>query len=90
MEKEINKNFKGLVKRGEYEKAVRVATTFNPEQPEYSARRYCIERLAEANIISETFDPVKLSIVRAEKDTLDGPLKRVYVIENKAPWLGGK
>ena len=44
----------------------------------------------EGNIVNEVYSPLKLSLVRREKDALDGPLKRIYIVQNKAPWLGGK
>lgn len=87
---EIDKNFKRWVKEGEYRTAVGVARRFSPERAEESARRYCIERLAEGNIISEVYDPIKVSLVKKEKDVLDGPLKRVYIIRNRKPWMGGE
>jgi hypothetical protein len=84
---EINQNFSDWIKEGEYRNAVKVARVFNPERAEQSARKYCIERLVEGIIISEVYDPIKLSLVRKEKDSLDGPLKRIYIIQNRAPWL---
>lgn len=86
---EIDQNFSDWIKDGEYRNAVKVARVFNPEKAEQSARRYCIERLVEGNIISEAYDPIKLSLVRKEKDSLDGPLKRIYIVQKRAPWLGG-
>ena len=81
----IERNFD--YERSEYLKAVRVAKVFNPGMPEESARRYCIERTIEAIIISEVYDPIKMGLVRKEKDALDGPLKRVYIVQERAPWL---
>lgn len=88
LQRDFTQNFPATVKAGEFEKAVRVATIFSPDNPEDSARRYCLERLIEGVIISETFDPTKLSLVRKEKDALDGPLKRLYIVRARAPWLG--
>lgn len=87
---EIDQNFSDWIKDDEYENAVRVARVFNPKKAEQSARRYCIERLVEGNIISEVYDPIKLSLVRKEKDSLDGPLKRIYIVQKRVPWLGGE
>ena len=89
---EISQNLFDLIEEDEYRKAAKVAKIFNPEKAGESARQYCIERLVEANIISEVYDPIKLSLVRKEKDALDGPLKRIYVIsgQNRAPWLKGE
>lgn len=87
---DADKNFFMRVRNGEYSRAVNVARVFNPGRPEESARRYCIERVVEAEIINRVYDPVKLSIVRKEKDSLDGPLKRVYIVQKRAPWLGGE
>ncbi len=84
---EIDKNFSEFVGDGEYRRAVNVAKRFSPKSEE-SSRQYCIERLVEGNIISAAYDPIKLSIVRKEKDSLDGPLRRIYVVANRAPWLG--
>ncbi|MBI4168042.1 MAG: hypothetical protein HY515_03735 [Candidatus Aenigmarchaeota archaeon] len=83
-------DFSNLVKAGELEKAVRVAQNFSAKNPEESARKYCMERLVEAALIADLYDPIKLSLVRKEKDALDGPLKRLYVIKNRAPWLEGE
>lgn len=77
------------ISRKEYNKSVKTAKNFNPDKPEESAKQYCIERLAEAEIIEKCYSPIKLSLVRREKDSLDGLLKRVYMIENKAPWMEG-
>ena len=40
-------------------------------------------------------DPIIKSVMerlfaRKEKDILDGPLKRVYIVKSMAPWLGGE
>lgn len=83
-------DFNDLVKTGELEKAVRVAQNFNPSSAEGSARKYCMERLVEAALIADLYDPIKLSLVRKEKDALDGPLKRIYIIKNRAPWMEGE
>jgi hypothetical protein len=87
---EIDQNFNSYIKDGEFQNAMQVAKVFNPKNAQSSARKYCIERLVEGNIINEIYTPIKLSLVRKEKDTLDGPLKRIYLIKNRAPWLGGK
>lgn len=91
LRREIKQDFDKLVKDGEYQRAVTVAKRFSPDDPAESARRYCIERLVEGKIINELYDPIKLSLVRKEKDALDGPLKRVYIIqpELRVPWMGG-
>gem|GEM_PF-848066 len=75
----------------EYQEALRAARQFNPDDATASAMRYCVERIIEAEIIQEQYDPIKLSLVRKEKDALDGSLKRIYVIPNRyrAPWLKG-
>jgi len=83
---EIDQNFSKWVNVFEYKDAIKAARVFNPKKVEESARRYCIERLVEGIIISETYDPIKLSLVRKEKDSLDGPLKRIYIVQNRAPW----
>ncbi len=87
---EVDLDFFKWVKKGRYNSTIGVAKVFNPSNPVESARRYCIERVVEGIMVQETFTPVKLSLVRAEKDALDGPLSRLYVIQNMAPWLGGK
>lgn len=86
----IDQNFNEWIKKGEYQNAVGVAKVFSPGNAEQSARRYCRERVVEGIIISEVYDPIKLSLVKKEKDSLDGPLKRIYIVKNKAPWLGGE
>jgi hypothetical protein len=87
LRKDVEENFFNWVKQGEYENAVQVARIMNPDDSEQSAKRYCVERIVEANIINDLYDPIKISAVRKEKDALDGPLKRVYMVENKAPWM---
>ncbi len=82
-----NNNFRNLVTENEYRKAADVARKFNPDNSEKSARNYCIERVTEGILIDLLFNPIKLSLVRKEKDALDGPLKRIYVVKNRAPWL---
>ena len=74
----------------EFEKAGVVARRFNPSNAMTSAKRYIVERLAEAMIIDSVYSPVKLSLVRKEKDSLDGPLPRVYLVKNRAPWMAGE
>ncbi|MBI3412556.1 MAG: hypothetical protein HY051_00555 [Candidatus Aenigmarchaeota archaeon] len=81
-------DFSSLVKAGELERAVRITQNFGAKNPEESARKYCVERLVEAALIADLYDPIKLSLVRKEKDSLDGPLKRIYIIKNRAPWMG--
>lgn len=88
LRKELDQDFDLWVNESEYRNAVKTTGFFSPKKAESSARRYCIERLAEASIVSGAYDPIKLSLVRKEKDALDGPLKRVYIIRNRAPWLG--
>lgn len=68
-------------------RAVETAKVFNSLDPEESARRYILERLVEAQIIDKLYNPIKLSVVKKEKDELDGSLKRLYIIKNKAPWM---
>ncbi len=87
--------FEGM---SEYRQALVVAQRLNPNNPKESAQRYCLERLIEGRLISEVYFPVKISLVRPEKDTLDSSLEfgglssRLYVIRNRAPWMqeGGK
>ncbi len=90
LRREAEQNFQKYVSPEEFQRAVQVAKFFNPGAPVDSAKKYCLERVVEANLVQENFDPIKLSLVRKEKDALDGPLDRVYLIENRAPWLGGK
>lgn len=73
--------------REKYYAALKAARNFNPRNAAESARKYCAERFAEGCLIAQLFDPIKLSLVRKEKDALDGPLKRLYVVRNRAPWL---
>ena len=87
---EIDEKFSNWIKDKEFRNAIKVASVFNPKEAKASARRYCIERLVEGILINEVYNPIKLSIVKKEKDKLDGPLKRIYVVGNRAPWLGGE
>lgn len=75
--------------------AEKTARFFNPASPETAAKEYCIERMTERYLIPALYGSsrisglIKVSLVRKEKDVLDGDLPRVYVIKNKAPWLAG-
>lgn len=84
---EIKRCLLHYISREQYLEAVKTARIFNPEKANESAIAYCAERLAEKEIIKNTIDPIKLSLVRKEKDSLDGDLPRLYIIKNKAPWL---
>ncbi len=91
LQQAVTENFSGFVSTAEYNSALKTARAFNPENSEESARAYCIERVVEGRIIEKLYSPIKLSLVRKEKDMLDGPLKRLYIIneKNRAPWLAG-
>ncbi len=89
IKREIEVNFSARIGDSEYERAVNTARRFNPRNAEQSARKYCIERATEAEIIQSLYEPIKMSLVRKEKDSLDGPLKRIYIIGKRAPWLRG-
>ena len=54
---------------------------------ESNARAYSVERVVEGLLIQEMYDPLKFSLVASKNDVLDGPLRRVYVVENRKPWL---
>ncbi len=86
---ETGGNLSQKMPEGEYKRSVEVARKFNPENPEENARKYCIERIVEAKIVETCFNPIKMSLVRKEKDTLDGELKRIYILPEglRAPWL---
>jgi hypothetical protein len=85
---QISEMFGTYVSEGTFEKMVKVGERFNPGSGRESSRKYCIERVVEARMIDLLYDPIKASMVIPEKDELDGSLKRVYVINNRAPWLG--
>ena len=89
LKREIRDDFFTRVGDRQYERAVMTALRFNPANVEQSARNYCIERVAEAEIIESLYGPIKMSLVRKEKDSLDGKLKRIYIISNRAPWMRG-
>ncbi len=91
LQQAVTENFSGFVSTAEYNSALKTARAFNPENSEESARAYCKERVVEGRIIEKLYSPIKLSLVRKEKDMLDGPLKRLYIIneKNRAPWLAG-
>ena len=88
-QQEVAEDFSRFVSTSEYNSALKTAQAFNPQKREESARAYCIERVVEGRIIEELYSPIKLSLVRKEKDMLDGPLKRLYVVskQNRAPWM---
>ncbi|MBT3406323.1 hypothetical protein HN419_04085 [Candidatus Woesearchaeota archaeon] len=85
---QVSEMFGTYVSEGTFEKMVKVGERFNPGSGRESSRKYCIERVVEARMIDLLYDPIKASMVIPEKDELDGSLKRVYVINNRAPWLG--
>lgn len=68
-------------------KAIDTARFFDAENPQNSALKYVKERMIEAEIIDKVYNPIKLSLVRKEKDELDGNLKRIYIVKNRAPWM---
>jgi hypothetical protein len=86
---ETDANFAKAVNQNEYLRAVQTARNFPNDDRVKSARAYCIERIVEATIIEELFEPIKLSVVKKEKDVLDGTLPRIYMIKKRAPWLEG-
>lgn len=54
-------------------------------------RQYLIERLAEAQLMEELFQPIKISCAAKHKDSVvDGPLPRLYLVPPKLqrPWFG--
>jgi len=89
LREKIEAEFSTFISDAQFEKAFETAKVFNPANAYGSAWNYCVERVIEALLIEEIYSPIKLSLVRKEKDDLDGPLKRMYMIKNKAPWLGG-
>ena len=78
-------NFDALVKEGDFERAKRAATVYRGDP-----RAYCIERIVEGQLIAEVYDPIKISLACRQKDVLDGPLKRIHIIQNRTPWLRGE
>jgi hypothetical protein len=68
--------------------ALRKARIMNPDNIDRSAKRYVEERVTEAILIGQLYDPIKLSLVKKENDAADlQSFMRVYVIKNKAPWM---
>ena len=82
---DAERNFSTYVKEGDFERAKRAATVYRGDP-----RAYCIERVVEGKIIAEVYDPIKISLAPRQKDVLDGPLKRLYIIRNRIPWLRGE
>ncbi len=89
LRREVEKDSAKFFSDQQFEQALKTARVFNSQNAYGSAWNYCIERVIEASLVEEAYSPIKLSLVRKEKDELDGSLKRIYVIQNKAPWLGG-
>jgi len=57
-----------------------------------SHKAYLIERLAEATLMEDLFQPIKISCAAKHKDgVVDGPLPRLYIVPSKLqrPWFGG-
>ncbi len=78
-------NFSVYVKEGDFERAKKAAIVYRGDP-----RAYCIERVVEGKLIAEVYDPIKISLARRQKDVLDGPLKRLYIVQNRTPWLRGE
>ena len=79
-------NFGSFVKPGVFQNMMRKSP---PGSTEETTRKYVVERLVEGKMIDRMYMPIKLSLVGREKDVLDGPLPRVYIIpeEARAPWM---
>lgn len=68
--------------------ALRKARVMNPGDVDRSARKYVEERVTEAILIDQLYNPIKLSLVKKENDAADlQSFMRIYVIRNKAPWM---
>lgn len=84
---EVEENLGNYVNPGIMKNLIRISGRFNPDNPERAAREYAIERVTEGILVDRAEEPVKLSLVEGSKDNLDGPLPRIYLIRNKAPWM---
>lgn len=82
---DAERNFSVYVKEGDFERAKKAATVYRGDP-----RAYCLERIVEGKLIAEVYDPIKISLARRQKDVLDGPLKRLYIVQNRTPWLRGE
>ncbi|MBS1266942.1 MAG: hypothetical protein MAG795_00911 [Candidatus Woesearchaeota archaeon] len=81
----VESNFFDYISKDEFRENVRTAIKFGGGIE--SARTYSIERIVEGMLIEEMYKPIKVSLVKPEKDVLDGPLARIYIIENRKPWM---
>lgn len=69
--------------------ALKKARVMNPNNIDQSAKEYVEERVTESILISQLYDPIKLSLVKKENDAADlQNFMRIYVIKEKAPWMG--
>ncbi|MBI4015417.1 MAG: hypothetical protein HY362_01725 [Candidatus Aenigmarchaeota archaeon] len=67
------------------------AQRFSLLSPVASAARYASERYAEARIINEVLEPIKISAADTDVDVLDGTLPRIYPFKmSKFPWKSSK
>ncbi|MBU1201710.1 MAG: hypothetical protein KJ583_06490 [Nanoarchaeota archaeon] len=85
LKNDVEKNFFDYVDKDVYEDNLMTAKKFKGGAD--SAKIYSLERVTEGLLIEELYSPIKLSLVKKEKDALDGPLKRLYVIESRKPWM---
>ena len=90
LKQSIERDFYQWVKYGQYKNAVRTARFFGKGSPEKTAKRYCVERLVEGILIDELYSPIKISLAEKGNDIFDGPLSRVYLIQDKRPWMFGE
>ncbi len=84
---EVVNNFDSLSNPGLLERAERTAKAMGFGS---SGKDYLVERFAEATLMEEKFEPIKISCVHPSKDaTVDLKLPRLYLLPDKllAPWL---
>lgn len=74
---------------GALKSSARRSGNFSRRAVEQAAFAYMRERLIEGQLIDAVYKPIKVSAVVKYKDSLDGPLPRIYVIpqEEQFPWL---
>ncbi len=85
LESQIRSRFFDYVSPEIFEKNIGKSRKFGGDVS--NATAYSVERLVEGLLIEEMYAPLKISLVASKNDVLDGPLRRIYVVENRKPWL---
>lgn len=81
-------NFDKYINRSFFLRTVQTAKAIGGDED--TARAYIIERMAEAELVNDLFQPIKVSCVaRGKDDVVDRELPRLYLLPENlhAPWM---